>query len=68
MSKKKVVWVLWGDTDKELLPYRFDTQDQLDYFLTGIDEAHLHIGCAEYEYLIQDKKPKLKDFDGVDDE
>lgn len=65
MSKKKfIVWVLWGDTDKELLSYKFDTQEQLDYFLTGISEAQVKIGCADYDYRIQDKKPKLKDFDG----
>lgn len=67
MTKKKTVWVLWGDTDRQLEPYKFDNQDQLDYFLSGISEAQVQIGCADYEYLIQDKKPKISDF-GVDED
>jgi hypothetical protein len=39
----------------------------MNFFLTGISEAYEQIGCAEYEYLIQDKKPKLTDFDSVDE-
>lgn len=68
MIKKKTVWILWGDADKQLEPYKFDNQDQLNFFLTGISEAYAQIGCAEYEYLIQDKKPKLSDFEGGQDD
>jgi len=68
MTNKKTVWILWGDADKQLEPYKFDNQDQLNFFLTGISEAYEQIGCAEYEYLIQDKKPKLTDFDSVESE
>lgn len=62
-TKKQNVWILWGDSDRQLEKYSFDNQDQLNFFLTGISEAYEQIGCAEYEYLIQDKKPKLTDFD-----
>ena len=66
-NKKQIVWILWGDSDRQLEPYSFDNKDQLNFFLTGISEAYDQIGCAEYEYLIQDKKPKLTDFDSVDE-
>tara|TARA_R100000697_G_scaffold90106_1_gene102004 strand:- start:858 stop:1106 length:249 start_codon:yes stop_codon:yes gene_type:complete len=62
-NKKHIVWILWGDSDRQLEQYSFQSKDQINFFLTGISEAYEQIGCAEYEYLIQDKKPKLTDFD-----
>ena len=62
------VWILWGDSDRQLEKYSFENKDQMNFFLTGISEAYSQIGCAEYEYLIQDKKPKLTDFDSVERE
>lgn len=62
-NKKHIVWILWGDSDQQLEQYSFVSEEQMNFFLTGISEAHNQIGCAEYEYLIQDKKPKLTDFD-----
>jgi hypothetical protein len=66
-NKKQNVWILWGDSDRQLEKYSFENKDQMNFFLTGISEAYEQIGCAEYEYLIQDKKPKLTDFDSVDE-
>lgn len=67
-NKKCIVWVLWGDSDRELKKYIFKSKNQRDFFLTCVSEAHEKIGCAEYEYLIQDKKPKLTDFNSVEEE
>jgi hypothetical protein len=64
-NKKHIVWILWGDSDRHLEKYSFESKEQMNFFLTGTSEAYEQIGCAEYEYLIQDKKPKLTDFDSV---
>ena len=66
-NKKQNVWILWGNSDRQLEKYSFENKDQMNFFLTGISETYEQIGCAEYEYLIQDKKPKLTDFDSVDE-
>ena len=51
-NKKHIVWILWGDSDRHLEQYSFESKEQMNFFLTGTSEAHEQIGCAEYEYLI----------------
>jgi|TARA_B100001094_G_C18182078_1_gene801533 hypothetical protein len=62
-QEKFSVWVLWGDTDQELKRYVFHSEDEMNFFLTGVDEAYEKIGCAEYGYVTQHKKPSLTEFE-----
>tara|TARA_A100001035_G_C27668697_1_gene447310 strand:- start:304 stop:636 length:333 start_codon:yes stop_codon:yes gene_type:complete len=50
-SKKKKVTIIW-ETDKDpydVKTYRFETKEQLKYFMMGVDE-----GCGWLEYEVQD--------------
>ena len=44
--ERKKVTIVWG-TDKEIkMHYRFETEEQLKYFMMGVDEGN---GWLEYE-------------------
>ena len=49
----KKIAIRWG-TDKDpddVKTYRFETEEQLKYFMMGVDE-----GCGWLEYEVQDEK------------
>jgi len=62
-QEKFIVWYLWGDTDQELQQYVFLSEEQMNFFMTGVDEAYEKIGMAEYSSVIQNKKPSLSQFE-----
>ncbi len=44
MNKK--ITIIWGTDKEETKTYTFKTEDQLKYFMMGVDEAN---GWLEYE-------------------
>jgi hypothetical protein len=67
MSKPFGVWILWGrmpSPGEEPVRYEFDTKDQLDAFLYGVDESS---GWSEYD-VREDGSPYIDPSETSDNE
>lgn len=42
----KVITIVWGTDKEEKKTYKFETEEQLKYFMKGVDEAE---GWLKYE-------------------
>jgi len=43
---RKKITIIWGTDKEDKKTYRFETEEQLKYFMMGVDEAN---GWLEYE-------------------
>lgn len=68
MSKKHTVWILWGeDPQEDQLPleYSFNTREELNAFLHGVQEADSWFG---YDVIERDQMPSLTEFSNYNGE
>ena len=45
-NKKLEITIIWGTDKEETKSYKFETEEQLKYFMMGVDESN---GWLEYE-------------------
>jgi len=45
-NKKLEITIIWGTDKEETKSYKFETEEQLKYFIMGVDESN---GWLEYE-------------------
>ena len=45
-NKKLEITIIWGTDKEETKSYKFETEEQLKYFMIGVDESN---GWLEYE-------------------
>ena len=58
MNKK--ITIIWGTDKEETKTYTFKTEDQLKYFMMGVDEAN---GWLEYE--IDEQATRITKFKNI---
>ena len=49
--ERKKITIIWGTDREDKKTYRFETEEQLKYFMMGVDE-----GNGRLEYEVQDEK------------
>ena len=49
MKPKEKITISWGTNEEETKTYKFETKEQLQYFMMGVDEAE---GWSTYKFVL----------------